>query len=278
MTTVYPFNFHVGPLNVTGYGIMLMVGFLMGGWLMDRDLRERGLRHEYAADMTVAAVIGGIVGAKLWYVAATGELSSLLTRGGLVWYGGFLGGVAVVLLNGWRLGVPMRWTMELVAPALAAAYALGRIGCFLVGDDYGVPTSLPWGVKFPQGIPPTTAESLSRNFQVPLQPGVAPESVLAVHPTQLYETVLMLGVFMLLWRWRRHANGTGWLFGVYLMLAGAERFLVEFVRAKEDRLFGPFTLAQLTALAIVLVGAGLSLRYKRAGPVPPGPYLSRAPA
>lgn len=277
MTTVYPFGFHLGPLNVTGYGIMLMVGFLTGGWLMDRDLRERGLRHEYAADMTVAAVIGGIVGAKLWYVAATGELSSLLTRGGLVWYGGFLGGVAVVLLNGWRLGVPMRWTMELTAPALAAAYALGRIGCFLVGDDYGIPTTLPWGVQFPQGLPPTTAGALARDFHIPLQPGVSPETVLAVHPTQLYETVAMLGVFMLLWRLRRHTKGTGWLFGVYLVLAGTERFLVEFVRAKEDRLFGPFTLAQFTALAIILVGAGLSLRFKSAGAVVPGPYLSRPP-
>jgi phosphatidylglycerol---prolipoprotein diacylglyceryl transferase len=277
MTTVYPFNFRVGPLNVTGYGIMLMVGFLMGGWLMDRDLRERGLKHEYAADMTVAAVIGGIVGAKLWYVAATGDLSTLLSRGGLVWYGGFIGGVAVVLLNGWRLGVPMRWTMELTAPALAAAYALGRIGCFLVGDDYGIPTSLPWGVKFPQGLPPTTAGSLAQSFHVPIPAGVSPETVLAVHPTQLYETLVMLGVFMLLWRLRRHQNGTGWLFGVYLLLAGTERFLVEFVRAKEDRLFGPFTLAQLTALGIILVGAGLILRFKRAGVVAPGPYLSRPP-
>src|SRR5206468_2431246 len=152
MTTVYPFNFHVGPLNVTGYGIMMMVAFLMGGWLMDRDLRERGLRHEYAADMTVAAVIGGILGAKLWFVAATGDFNSLFSRGGLVWYGGFLGGFLVVLLNGRRLGVPTRWTMEIGAPALAAAYALGRIGCFMVGDDYGVPSSLPWSVKFPQGL------------------------------------------------------------------------------------------------------------------------------
>src|SRR5438552_2703887 len=105
MTTVYPFNFHFGALNVTGYGIMMMAAFLMGGWLMDRDLRDRGLQREYAADMTVAALIGGIIGAKLWYLTATGEWSSLVPhsgesfsqwlghlRGGLVWYGGFLGG------------------------------------------------------------------------------------------------------------------------------------------------------------------------------------------
>jgi len=278
MTTVYPFNFHVGPLNVTGYGIMLMVGFLVGGWLMDRDLRERGLHPEYAADMTVAAVIGGVLGAKLWFVAATGELSSLFSRGGLVWYGGFLGGVAVVLLNGGRLKVPMRWTMEITAPALAAAYALGRIGCFLVGDDYGVPSSLPWAVQFPQGIPPTTAGNLARDFHVAIPAGVSPETVLAVHPTQLYETLAMVGVFMVLWRLRGHRHGTGWLFGIYLMLAGTERFLVEFIRAKEDRLFGGVSLAQLTALAIVLTGAVVTARFKNAGAAAPGPYLSRPQA
>ena len=275
MTTVYPFNIRIGPLNLTGYGIMLMVGFLVGGWLMDRDLKERGLRHEYAADLTVAAVIGGVLGAKLWFVAATGEVGSLFSRGGLVWYGGFIGGVAVVLLNGWRLKVPMRWTMEITAPALAAAYALGRIGCFLVGDDYGVPTSLPWGVQFPQGIPPTTAEALARDFHVTIPAGVSPETVLAVHPTQLYETAIMTAVFMLLWRKRGHPNGTGWLFGLYLVLAGAERFLVEFLRAKEDRLFGPITLAQVVALSIILVGAVLLTRFRSAGAVEPGPYLTR---
>ncbi len=274
MTTVYPFNFHLGPLNVTGYGLMLMVGFLVGGWLMDRDLRERGLRHEYAADMTVAAVIGGVLGAKLWYVIQTGQLGSFFTRGGLVWYGGFLGGVATVLLNGWRLKVPMRWTMELTAPALAAAYALGRVGCFLVGDDYGLPTSLPWGVTFPQGIPPTTAGSLAHEFHVNL-PGVSPETLVAVHPTQVYETLVMTIVFMVLWRVRRHRNGTGWLFGMYLILAGTERFLVEFVRAKEDRVLGPISAAQLTALAIVIVGTLLVARFKNAGTAAPGPFLTR---
>ena len=274
MTTVYPFNFHLGPLNVTGYGLMLMVGFLVGGWLMDRDLRERGLRHEYAADMTVAAVIGGVIGAKLWYVIQTGQLGAFFTRGGLVWYGGFLGGVVTVLLNGWRLKVPMRWTMELTAPALAAAYALGRVGCFLVGDDYGMPTALPWGVTFPQGIPPTTAGSLTREFHVAL-PGISPETLVAVHPTQLYETVVMTIVFMVLWRLRRHRNGTGWLFGIYLMLAGTERFLVEFVRAKEDRILGPISAAQVTALAIVLVGMLLAARFRNAGTAPPGPFLER---
>ena len=273
MTTVYPLNLHVGPLNITGYGVMMMVGFLMGGWLMDRELRRRGWNHEYAADMTVAAVIGGILGAKLWYVFATGDMGSLFSRGGLVWYGGFIGGLIAVLFNGWRLKVPLRWTLDLTSPALPAAYALGRIGCFLVGDDYGVPTTLPWGVQFPQGIPPTTAGSLQQSFGVSLPPGTPPDTLLAVHPTQLYEAVLMIGVFMLLWRLRANNHGTGWLFGVYLMLAGTERFLVEFLRAKEDHLAGVFTLAQLVAIGLVTTGAVLLTRWKNAEVLEPGEYL-----
>lgn len=278
MTTVYPFNLHIGPLNITGYGIMMMAGFLVGGWLIDRNLKQRGLRHEYAADITVAAVVGGIIGAKLWYVAATGEIGSLFTRGGLVWYGGFFGGTVAVLLNGLRLKVPTRWTLEVTAPALPAAYALGRLGCFMVGDDYGVPTSLPWGVQFPQGIPPTTAGSLASNFGVPIPPGATGETLLAVHPTQIYEAIIMIALFMLLWSRREKSPGTGWLFGVYLVLAGTERFLVEFLRAKEDRLFGQVTLAQLVALAIVTVGVILVSRWKHQT-VPPGEFLSSpAPA
>jgi phosphatidylglycerol:prolipoprotein diacylglycerol transferase len=200
-------------------------------------------------------------------------MGSLFSRGGLVWYGGFIGGLIAVLFNGWRLKVPLRWTLDLTSPALPAAYALGRIGCFLVGDDYGVPTSLPWGVQFPQGIPPTTASSLQQSFGISLPAGTPPDALLAVHPTQLYEAVLMIGAFMLLWRLRNNSNGTGWLFGVYLMLAGTERFLVEFVRAKEDHLALGLTLAQFVAIGMVTAGALLMSRWKAADRVPPGDYL-----
>ena len=159
----------LGHIEITGYGIMMMVGFLMGGWLIALELRRRGLHEEYAADITVAAVIGGIIGAKLWYWAMNG--GSLFSRGGLVWYGGFLGGAAAVIINGWRKRVPLRWTFQIAAPSLAAAYALGRIGCFIVNDDYGRPTNLPWGVKFPQGLPPSTAENMTSLFGIPMPPG-----------------------------------------------------------------------------------------------------------
>jgi phosphatidylglycerol:prolipoprotein diacylglycerol transferase len=275
MTTVYPLNLHLGPLTVTGYGIMMMAGFLVGGWLIDRSIRARGWNHDYAADITVAAVIGGVVGAKLWYVAATGDAGSLFTRGGLVWYGGFIGGALAVLANGRRLNVPMRWTLELTAPALAAAYALGRVGCFVVNDDYGLPSTLPWSVKFPQGLPATTAANLAHDFGIPIPAGVSPDTLLAVQPTQLYEVVLMTAAFMLLWRLRGHARSTGWLFGVYAVLAGTERFLVEFARAKEDRLAVGLTLAQVMALGLMALGGILLARWGKGETVEPGEYLER---
>jgi phosphatidylglycerol:prolipoprotein diacylglycerol transferase len=274
---IYPLIFRLGRLEITGYGIMMMVGFLLGGWLIALELRRRGLYEEYAADITVAAVIGGIVGAKLWYWVMNG--GSLFARGGLVWYGGFVGGAAAVLLNGWRLKVPARWTFHLCAPALAAAYALGRIGCFIVNDDYGHPTTLPWGVKFPQGLPPSTAENLQHQFGIAVPPGTDPAEVLAVHPTQLYEVVLMLIAFAVLWRLRVRPRPVGWLFGIYLIWAGLERFLIEFVRAKDDRFFGPLTLAQVVSLGLVLLGILVTHRLGSASDVEAGPYLRRpAPA
>jgi len=270
--TIYPFILKFGPLEITGYGIMMMVGFLTGGWLITLELKRRELYQEYAADITVAAVVGGILGAKLWYVVLNG--GPLFARGGLVWYGGFVGGALAVILNGWRLKVPLRWTLHLTAPALAAAYALGRIGCFIVNDDYGHPTNLPWGVKFPQGLPPSTAQQMQETFGIAVPAGADPSTVLAVHPTQLYEAALMLGAFAILWRLRTSTRPVGWLFGVYLVFAGVERFLIEFVRAKDDRIFGALTIAQVVSIGLVLAGVVIVTRWRDGAVLDTGPYLA----
>ncbi len=259
--TLYPLILQLGPLTITGYGLMMMAGFLLAGLAMQRELARRGLNEDYAADVVVAGVIGGIIGAKLWYVALTRDPAALLSRGGLVWYGGFIGGVIAVILNGWRRRVPLRLTSEIASPALALGYAIGRVGCFLVQDDYGMPTTLPWGVRFPRGLPPTTAGNLQQMFGASVPAGTPPYEVLAVHPTQLYETAAMLFAFWILWRLRAHRHAAGWLCGVYLMLAGTERFLVEFLRAKDDRFLGPFTVAQIASLALVLVGVALVAKW-----------------
>ena len=259
--TVYPFVIHLGRLELTGYGLMMMVAFLMAGWAIQLDLRERGLDEDYAADIVIAGVIGGLVGAKLWYVFLTGEVEALLRRGGFVWYGGFLGATAAILLNSWRRRVPARFTAEICAAPLALGYALGRVGCFLVNDDYGVPSSLPWAMKFPAGLPPTTVQNL-QEMGVTFPAGTPQMQVMAVHPTQIYETVFMLLVFWWLWRHRRHLHSIGWLWACYMVFAGVERFLIELVRAKDDRLLGPFTLAQATSVLLIVAGGALLLKWR----------------
>jgi len=250
---VYPFVLHLGPLELTGYGLMMMVAFLMAGWAIQLDLRQRGLDEDYAADIIIAGVIGGLVGAKLWYVLLTADADALFRRGGFVWYGGFLGAVVAILLNGWRRRVPPRFTAEICAAPLALGYSLGRVGCFLVNDDYGIPSNLPWAMKFPQGLPPTTVGNLqAMHVHFPL--GTDPMRLVAVHPTQLYETAIMFLVFLWLWKRREHGHAVGWLFACYLVFAGAERFLVEFVRSKDDRILGAFTLAQGTSILLMIVG------------------------
>lgn len=266
--TAYPFLIHLGRFTVTGYGIMLMAAFLIAGWVFAKSLAREGLEPTIAWDSVVVAVIGGLVGGKIYYAVLMKDWSALTSRGGLVWYGGFIGGVAAVAAYMWwkKHGIPRM--SDLVAPALAAGYSIGRVGCFLVGDDYGVPTSVPWGVSFPMGSPPTSARMLTQEFGVQLPPGTPPETIFAVHPTQLYEVFIAFAIFVLLWRMQRHGHARGWLFGIYLALMGMERLFVEIFRAKDDRFVGPFTLAQLISVIMIVVGGWLVARNQRKVTVP----------
>jgi phosphatidylglycerol:prolipoprotein diacylglycerol transferase len=271
---VQPLEFAVGPLTVTGFGLTMALAFMVGAWIMERETRRLRFSADFVGDMILGAVVGGIVGAKLWYVALYG-IETLWSRSGLVFYGGFLGGVIGVILMGWVKRVPIRWTMHLAAPALAAAYAIGRVGCFVVGDDYGRPTDLPWAVAFPNGAPPSLAGIMTRQFGTVFPAGTDPATLVAVHPTQLYEVAIMLVAFAVLWRWRTATKGTGWLFGAYLVFAGAERFAVEILRAKDDRFLGPLTLAQATGILSIVIGAALWSRLAPAAAIEPEAYLQR---
>ena len=159
-------------------------------------------------------------------------------------------------------GLGPRTAADAAAPALAVGYALGRIGCFLVGDDYGRPTSSWVGIAFPKGSPPTTAEEL-RNFGANVDPSLPADTILRVHPTQLYESAAALVMFFILMRFGRAPHHRGRLFGLFLILMGIERFLVEIVRAKDDRFLGPFTIAQLISVLLVIVGGVLFARRTR---------------
>jgi phosphatidylglycerol---prolipoprotein diacylglyceryl transferase len=156
--------------------------------------------------------------------------------------------------------------------AIAAGYAVGRTGCWAVGDDYGRPYSGPLSVSFPQGAPPSTVYEMQKTFHTQFPPGTDPASVVSVYPTQLIEVLLGFAMFAILWRMRDHKHAEGWLFGVWAILAGIERFIVEFFRAKDDRFAWALglSMAQIIALAMVLVGVAIMAARSRTGPDRPG--------
>jgi phosphatidylglycerol:prolipoprotein diacylglycerol transferase len=252
----HPLSYTIGPLTLTGFGIAVLLAFVVAQLIGQRELTRRGYDPEPVSDMIFAAVIGGLLGAKLYYVIVLKNYDALFTRGGFVFWGGLIGGTLAVMLVIWRKKIPMLRIFDVGAPAVAAAYAVGRTGCWAVGDDYGKPW--PGGflsVQFPNGAPPTTVGIMSHDFGVQFPAGMNPNTVVAVYPTQLIEVTLGLVMFAILWRMRDHKHAEGWLFGVYCVFAGIERFLVEFLRAKDDRtLYGGLSMAQFIAIAFTLGG------------------------
>jgi phosphatidylglycerol:prolipoprotein diacylglycerol transferase len=221
-------------------------------------------------------VVGGLAGSKAYFAISVGHLSAFFSRGGLVWYGGLAGGVAAVFAYMWLKRLPFRTLLDAVSPSLAVGYLLGRVGCFMVNDDYGLPSNLPWAMAFPRGAPPSTAGILRAQFHAVIPASIPADQVLTVHPTQLYEIALTFAVFWILWRWREHRHAAGWLFGVYLVLSSLERIVAEIFRAKDDRILGGFTVAQLLSVGLILIGVLLARRFAQPDPVPPTPASVQA--
>jgi phosphatidylglycerol---prolipoprotein diacylglyceryl transferase len=247
---------HIGPLDLQTFGICFALAFIAAGAVAARRLREWGKPPDWAWEMVLAALIGGVVGARLDFVLenwdeVSDDLAGNITSGsGLVWYGGAIGGAIAVTLWAWRRGMLNLGLLDLAAVPLALGYAIGRIGCQLSGDgDYGIEWDGPWAMAYPDGTVPTDE---------------------TVHPTPIYETLSMGLVALFLWRWREQFR-PGILFALYLIFAGLERFLVEFIRRNEEVLAG-LTEAQLLSIAMVAAGSIWIARTARRG------GLSRAPA
>jgi len=243
---MYPVLFQIGPLKLYSFGLMVVLAFLSGAWVTVKELRRKQLKPDNMDTYPLLALLGGILGARVYYLIAhyrellRDPLHALISGSGLTWYGGALGGVIATL--GWAKHKGQNlWAMcDAFAPGLAVAYAVGRIGCHLSGDgDYGKPTTLPWGYSYAKGI-------------VPSPPGVL------CHPTPIYETIAMLLVFWILWKLRTRLRGNGQLFGIYLILAGIERFWIEFLRLNPPVALN-LTVAQWTSLGAILLGAILYL-------------------
>jgi phosphatidylglycerol---prolipoprotein diacylglyceryl transferase len=235
---VYP-HIHIGPLTLQTFGLMFALAFLGAGALIARRLKEIGKPPDWAYEMGFAALVGGIVGSRVYFLIQNYQsvkhdlIGTLFSGSGLVWYGGVIGGALAVLL--WAryrrfLGLTL---LDLTAPALALGYAIGRCGCQLSGDgDYGKPWSGPWAMAYPHGTLPTTH---------------------TVQPTPIYETLAMgLGAWAL-WQLRERFRA-GVLFALYLLYAGGERLLVEFIRRNKVVAVG-LTAAQLESLGAIVVGA-----------------------
>jgi len=227
--------------DVPTFGLMLWVAIVAAAFVMDRGFKRAGIDADAVGMVAVAALLG-IVGAKLWHVIDTpAEFREagwrvLWDTAGFAWFGGLVFGISALLFQGWWAKIGGLRTLDLAAPSAAIGYGIGRMGCFLSGDGcYGVPTNLPWGMSFPNGIEPTFVR---------------------VHPTPLYE--LGAGLLIGWWLWRRggKAHGTGAIVGEYLVLSGIARFLVEFIRRNPHVLWG-LSNAQLASAGSVFVGIGL---------------------
>jgi len=236
-------------LPVKTFGLCFGLAFAISGAIVARRLKELGKPVDWAYEMVFAALVGGLVGARLYWILGNLDdvrgdvLGGIFGGSGLVWYGGALGGAAGVLLWAYRKGMFNLLLLDICSPALAMGYAVGRIGCQISGDgDYGQPTDLPWGMAYPHGVVPTTE---------------------VVHPTPIYETISMGLVAWALWR-ARDAFRPGVLFAFYLVLAGTERLLVEFVRRNEPVAVG-LTEAQLLSLVMMVAGAIWIWRAARSG-------------
>lgn len=241
-----PYLFEFGPIKIPSYGVMLMTAFLSCYYLLNRELKKKGKDPEMASDAIFWAALGGILGAKLYYLLENYKLviadpvGMIFSGSGLVFWGGLAGGmIAVLSYLRYKNEDWIEWT-DFISPLLILGYSIGRVGCTLVGCDYGLPTNLPWAMTFPNGAPPT---------------------LIPVHPTQIYETLLGLIIFSILWN-LKYKLKKGYLFSLYMFLAGTERFFIEFIRTNPKYLIG-LSGAQIISILMITISLILFFTFNR---------------
>jgi len=235
---MYPVLFEIAGFPITSFGVLVALAAIVGLWIFRFELRRSRL-PDSGIDAALAGVFGGLAGAKLlWVIEHLGTdtwTALLFSRGGLSWFGGFAGGVLAGIVMMRRRRLPRLPVIAAATPALAIGQAIGRIGCLLVGDDYGTPSTLPWAIAFPEGLPPT---------DVP------------VHPTQIYEAVALVPIAALLFRMRRNGAHDRLVVGTYVVLAALTRFFIQWIRVY-DPFVGRLGFAHLAALIAMAAGAYL---------------------
>jgi phosphatidylglycerol:prolipoprotein diacylglycerol transferase len=239
----------LGPLKVPTYGLMMATAFIVASFLIEQEFRRRGLRKNLGWDTVAVALIAGLIGSRINFIlenraaVARAGAKAVFGGSGMTWYGGFILALIAVAVF-WRIRkVRMLAGLDTMAMVMPLAYAIGRIGCQLSGDgDYGKPSSLPWAMAYPHGTVPT---------------------LLRVHPTPVYETLLMTGFFFVLWNLRTKKHPNGFIFALYLLGYGLERFLVEFIRTNKPVLAG-LTEAQVMSVVAIATGVVLLVRLRGA--------------
>lgn len=277
---MYPVIFDFGQISIFGreisivinsYGFMLMTAFYSCYFVLNREMKRLKLDENIASDIIVWAAIGGIGGAKLYYLIENFDRVLMDPKGmifsgaGLVFLGGLIGGTMGVSYVFRKNSMEWFQSADIVAPLLALGYSLGRIGCLLVGDDYGLPTNLPWGISFPNGLPPTTYSVFQSYYPWVDLSGFQP-GILKVHPTQIYESVIGFLIFLYLYKIRLTNKVVGSLFFKYLMFAGIERFFIEFIRMNPKYLFN-LSGAQLISLGMISISIWFFYFKKKESPV-----------
>ena len=242
---MYPILFKFGPLQITSFGFMMALGFLASAWLLRKELSRNKKDPELAYELVMAAAIGGVAGAKINFLlihfdsVLRDPMGMIFSGAGLVWYGGLIGGTLATIYWANKLKLNVGMVAGMVAPLLALGHGIGRIGCFLVGDDWGKPTDVSWGIAFPNGIDPVDYP---------------------VHPTQLYEMTALFIIFAIIW-YNRTRIETNWVpLWFYFVLSSIQRFVVEYYR-KNDLFFGPLTQAQLVSIILIIIGSYGLYRY-----------------
>src|SRR5258706_1692089 len=232
---MYPVLFRIGNFPISPFGLMMATAFLVGSWIRARRMKEVGLDPDLATSILVYVMLGGILGSKLYFAIDVSIREGrpfadlLFARDGITWYGGLILGTVIGSIGARIHGVSVIQMMNCVAPAVAVGQAIGRVGCFLVGDDYGKVSVLPWAVAFPVGAPPTA-------------PGVR------VHPTQIYEILWLLPVAYVLWRRR---DRSPFLFGEYMVANGLGRLVIESLRIN-PKVLACLTEPQIVGFALIL--------------------------
>ncbi len=255
---IFGFEFH---LAIYSFGLMLVVAFYSCYFFLNYDLKLLGYEEKLSSDIIFWAAVGGILGAKIYYllenidrvVNSYDPLNMIFSGAGLVFLGGLMGSTICVSFILKKNKVPWLTFANIIGPLIFLGYAIGRLGCFLVGDDYGIPSSLPWAISFPNGIPPTTTNTFSDLYPW-VDISAYDPGVITVHPTQLYEAIICFILFLILWKYRKSTKIKDILFFLYLFLAGVERFFIEFIRTNQKYVFELFSGAQVISIMMIIIG------------------------